>query len=480
MLGLTALADFLFYEHKIGWTAGLYGFLLLALCALHNSHALNCRLGQIIFVVTLGQCLLQIEKTSMLCFVLMLIGIISLSVLSKGGWENDASLWIKKILSAICCLLRPMVKAIAGIQKCRHRFLPSNNFTQALRGWFLPIVLSGVFVLLFSNANPIITKMFSGLNYISIIRTFSFWRVLFWLGISSFVISTIRPKLKLLNKNPTEHSFRKKITPMRFSEWAFTKEAVLRSLVIFNIIFAFQTLMDMKYLWAGSTLPTGISYAEYAQQGAYPLIVTALLAAVFVLISQNAGYEVSGSKTVRSLIYFWVAQNIMLVISSIYRLELYVEVYSLTYWRISAFIWMGLVACGLCWIIVRSVFSKSNRWLINANVISLLTVLYVASFINLGAIIANYNVMHSRAVSGKGVELDTRYLQRIGSAAIPAMIKYYQYGAIHDRVLMMDGIEERYSTIKEMTNELKRNMDDWRYWTYNDYRMLKYLESNKK
>lgn len=267
---------------------------------------------------------------------------------------------------------------------------------------------------------------------------------------------------------------------MGFSEWAFTKEAVLRSLVIFNLMFAFQTLMDMNYLWAGGALPAGISYAQYAQNGAYPLIVTALLAAVFVLITQNTGDEVSGSKTVRALIYAWVAQNIMLVISSIYRTGLYVEVYALTYWRVAAFIWMGLVAAGLCWIIVRSVLGKSNTWLINANVITLLTVLYITSFVNIGSVIANYNVMHSKAVSGKGVDLDTHYLEAIGSSAIPALIKYSQYGKVHDRILYMRGVEERYSTISEMTDELKRDMDDWRRWTYSEYRMLKYLESNKK
>ena len=83
---------------------------------------------------------------------------------------------------------------------------------------------------------------------------------------------------------------------MGLTEWAFTKEAVLRSLVIFNVMFACQTFMDMNYLWGGGQLPEGITYAQYAQKGAYPLIVTALLAALFVLISQNSGKEIAGSK----------------------------------------------------------------------------------------------------------------------------------------------------------------------------------------
>lgn len=484
MLGLTVLADFLFYEHQIGWTLGLFGLLMVGACVLHNPRICKSIPGQIILLLTVGQCVLQIEKTSLLCFTLMFMGIISLAVLSQGGWKEDAAIWLRRILSATCRVLRPLNQALIGFKKYRQRYLPPNHFARILRGWFLPIVLSCVFIALFANANPIMTKWFSGINFIAMLNAFSMWRAFFWLVIASFVFSVIRPKLKPLRKRPAMDVSIKKTKPMGFSEWAFTKEAVLRSLVIFNLMFAFQTMMDMNYLWAGGALPAGISYAQYAQNGAYPLIVTALLAAAFVLITQNAGHEVSGTKTVRALIYAWVAQNIMLVISSIYRTGLYVEVYALTYWRVAAFIWMGLVAAGLCWIIVRSLLGKSNTWLINANVITLLVVLYVTSFVNLGAIIADYNVMHSKAVSGKGVELDTYYLEGIGSAAIPALIKYSQYGKVHDRFKnMSDGINSRFirfSTISEMTDELKHDMDDWRRWTYSEYRMLKYLESHKK
>ena len=128
----------------------------------------------------------------------------------------------------------------------------------------------------------------------------------------------------------------------------------------------------------------------------------------------------------QALIYLWVAQNILLVISSIYRTGLYVEVYALTYLRVAAFIWMGLVACGLVWIIIRSMLDQSNTWLINANVITALAVLYITSFVNIGGMIAHYNVQNLKLVSGSGVQLDRYYMERIGAAAIPAMEEYVQ------------------------------------------------------
>ena len=115
-----------------------------------------------------------------------------------------------------------------------------------------------------------------------------------------------------------------------------------------------------------------MSYAAYAHRGAYPLIVTALLAAGFVLAALRPGSETSGDPLIRRLVYAWVAQNIVLVISSILRLDLYIGIYALTYWRIAAFVWMGLVAAGLALIIARIALGKSNEWLFSANLLTLI------------------------------------------------------------------------------------------------------------
>ena len=70
-----------------------------------------------------------------------------------------------------------------------------------------------------------------------------------------------------------------------------------RSLILFNALFALQTGLDLAYLWGGANLPDGMSHAEYAHRGAYPLIATALLAAGFVLIAMRpewAGASIPG------------------------------------------------------------------------------------------------------------------------------------------------------------------------------------------
>ena len=76
----------------------------------------------------------------------------------------------------------------------------------------------------------------------------------------------------------------------------FGKAAILRSLIVFNLMFAVQTMLDAAYLWGGVALPDGMSYASYAHRGAYPLIVTALLAAGFVLVAMRPGSATSADR----------------------------------------------------------------------------------------------------------------------------------------------------------------------------------------
>jgi hypothetical protein len=53
----------------------------------------------------------------------------------------------------------------------------------------------------------------------------------------------------------------------------FSPPTVLRSAVLFNLLFAVQTALDIAYLWGHSALPAGMTYAAYAHRGAYPLIL---------------------------------------------------------------------------------------------------------------------------------------------------------------------------------------------------------------
>ena len=183
-------------------------------------------------------------------------------------------------------------------------------------------------------------------------------------------------------------------------------------------MFAVQNLLDLVFLWSGARLPDGMTLAEYAHRGAYPLIVTALLAALFVLIGFRQGSETGGRPLVRRLVLLWIVQNVLLVASSILRTLDYIDVFTLTQLRIAALAWMLLVAIGLGLIWWRIVRNKSSRWLINSNAAAAALMLSLLSAVDTGAVAAGWNVTHAREVGGRGAPLDLCYLRRLGSSAL--------------------------------------------------------------
>ena len=107
------------------------------------------------------------------------------------------------------------------------------------------------------------------------------------------------------------------------------------------------------------------------------------------------------------------------MVSSILRLDLYVGIYALTYWRIAAFVWMGLVAAGLALIIARIALGKSNKWLLTANFLTLSATLYACCYINFAGLIADYNVDHSLEMSGQGIQPRRLVSARARSGRLP-------------------------------------------------------------
>jgi hypothetical protein len=339
-----------------------------------------------------------------------------------------------------------------------------------LLAWVLPVVLGAVFMVLFAAANPLIEAWLGGLSLRGSLARLDIVRVFFWL----FVLAAVWPLIAMTRQRLDEArqyapGLEPGSAPSEIPPWLFEGRVVARSLILFNLLFALQTVTDINYLWRGAALPYGMSYAGYAHRGAYPLIVTALLAAAFVIAAMRPGSAAERSPLMRSLVFLWVGQNVLLVVSAMLRLKLYVEVYSLTGLRVAAFVWMVLVAVGLVLIVARIVAGRSNRWLIGANLASLALTLYACAFVNFPYIIASYNIEHSRQRKGPGPRLDEVYLVDLGPQMIPALDRYFiltsepPYPYLH--------IQRR-----RLAQAHLAATADWRALTLRGWRLRRYLE----
>ncbi|MEG8029464.1 DUF4173 domain-containing protein [Sphingomonas aerolata] len=199
------------------------------------------------------------------------------------------------------------------------------------------------------------------------------------------------------------------------------------SLLTFNTIFAVENVLDIVFLSSGAGLLSGVTMADYAHRGAYSLIVTALLAGVFVLLALRPGSAAAASPRVRRLVTVWLVQNRLLVASSALRTLDYVDAYGMTVLRLSALARMGLVATCLALIGWRLLVDRSAAWLINANALAAVTVLVTASVVDLGAVAAAWNVRTALEMGKAGPPRDLCYMGRLGPSSLVSLATLEQH-----------------------------------------------------
>jgi Domain of unknown function (DUF4173) len=303
-----------------------------------------------------------------------------------------------------------------------------------LRSWAFPLGGALVLLALLIEANPVLGDIAFRLSRLDIgIETVG--RFLFWTGTALLIWPMIAP---LRAPGDVSTGLPRLRGPSAMS--------VARGLVVFNAILGVQTLMDAAYLWGGAALPEGMTAAEYAHRGAYPLLATAVLAGTFALAARPFAAE---NRWLRGLLLLWLAQNLALVLSALLRLELYVDAFGLTYLRVHAAIWMVLVAAGLgltAWQIWRSL---PNRWLLVWSVGLGAGTLYLCAFVNFASLIAAENL-------SRPDRLDAVYVCALGPMAAADVAG--------------SGLDLPCSTGLPQ-------IEDWRDWGFRAWRVNRYLEA---
>ncbi|GGB29148.1 hypothetical protein GCM10011380_18280 [Sphingomonas metalli] len=359
---------------------------------------------------------------------------------------DDAWRWSARLaVHGLTGLFRPVIDAAALLRSQKRIRIGGRAVAATLA---LPAIGGTLFLLLFAAANPLIGQLLAALRLPPV------WRILLWGFALLFVWASLRPHplaIRIAHRLPEPEP----LLP------GTSLPSVLIALALFNALFAVQNLLDILFLWSGAPLPAGTSRAGYVHQGAYPLIVTALIAGVMALAMLRPGSPAADDRRARLLVTVWVGQNLILVASSALRTLDYIAASMLTAWRIAALVWMALVALGLLSIGWRIAKGHSARWLVNLNAGAAALVLAACAMLDLGALVAAWNV---RAADPARVDLC--YLRNVGDGALLPLI------ALEARTAdpaTRDGIAYIRA---EMLQRLATRQADWRQWTPRGARRL--------
>ncbi len=437
LIALIALADVLMWGVAPSLSLALFGMVLLGAALV-----LNRGRGWGGLIVAGVMSLPLIEQIQTLSVVFWLAGMLVGGVwIARGGWHGlrEMSLAALRFL-----VFGPIASVLDGTRLIsQHKPLDPlpGRLTRLGLGWALPLGLGLIFLGLLMEANPVAQIWLERASEVNLPDPA---RAAFWAGVALLIWPFLR--LAALRQRLIP-AVRAGLIGPRQVPAILNPDAVRRSLILFNLIFAVQTGMDLTYLWGGATLPEGMSHAAYAHRGAYPLLFTALLAGAFALIARPF---TSLDPLLRAALMFWLMQTVLLVVSSLLRLDLYIEVYGLTRLRMAAGIWMVVVATGLSLTLWQVLHHHTAAWLLKRCVILGLATVYLAMFVSFDRTIARYNLTHE-------VPLDHHYLCTLGSAALPEIRSHAPDMCDH---------------YTQMRAPLAA---DWREWGFRDWRVLRSL-----
>ncbi len=434
LLLLIALADVLFWHQSPGVSLALFAaaIFIAALTA-------RPRLGAL---VTLTLAVLPvIDFVQPLSLAILTLGLLTGLALQHGAPAFAALSLAVQIPTRAARDLVSVGRALPGQDLASQTRRLSRNWTLPLGGLVLLTAL-------LAAANPILDDWLHSLGNLPFDPSLWLGRVLFWTG-------TALVSWPLLVAIPTATSSRSRrlLDPAAFG---LNAASVANALILFNAALAVQTLLDIRYLWSFG-MPPGMSHAAYAHRGAYPLLATALLAGAFALAARPF---VVTRPFLEPLLYIWLAQNVLLTISALYRLDLYIHAYGLTYLRARAAIWMALVAAGLVLTIWQVARNHSAAWLLLRCFGLGAATLYVCAFVNFADLIARTNL-----AMGK---IDTQYLCELGPTAAASVPR---------SAWVVPG--EEYDLASRGCTLAPPQVTGWRDWGFRNWRVLNTLAAQE-
>lgn len=171
-----------------------------------------------------------------------------------------------------------------------------------------------------------------------------------------------------------------------------TKRVFHYSFVALNLLLLLVNSLDLAYVWFKSDFSCRECLSKDVHFGVEILIFSILLASALVLIAFRGNLNfIRNNRGLRHAAVVWIAQNLFLLISVAIRNAHYVNMHGLTYKRIGVFIFLILVAIGLCTLLLKVIQVRTLYYVSQLNAFAWVLVLCLSASVNWDRVIFNYN-----------------------------------------------------------------------------------------
>ncbi|RKH69495.1 DUF4173 domain-containing protein [Corallococcus aberystwythensis] len=187
-----------------------------------------------------------------------------------------------------------------------------------------------------------------------------------------------------------------------------------------NALFFVFAAFQVAYLFIGdaSSPVPGYSFAEYARQGFFELVVvSALTLALVMALTRWTRRETRVAQTVfRAGTSLMVVLTLIILASAMRRLALYEDAFGYTLLRLYTHVFMGALGAALAWRAV-TLWWKPERFAVGAFITALASVL-VLNFLNPEDFIVRRNLEQAAHTHS----LDVRMLTYLSADSVPALV----------------------------------------------------------
>jgi hypothetical protein len=221
---------------------------------------------------------------------------------------------------------------------------------------------------------------------------------------------------------------------------------------LLDLLFLAFVLVQLRYLFGGDArveAETGLTYAEYARQGFFELVLVAALVLPLLLVADWAlrADRPRQEWVFRALAALLVVLLFVVMASALQRMRLYQRAYGLTELRVYATGFMVWLAAVVVWA-TATVLRGRRRLFAFGALVAGFSAIMALNVLNPDALIARTNLDHARS----GAELDLRYLGELSDDAVPTLV-----AALGD----VDPVLRRRLAANLLA---RRSDDDWRTW----------------
>lgn len=170
---------------------------------------------------------------------------------------------------------------------------------------------------------------------------------------------------------------------------------------LISVLLLFVNVIDIVYVWFGNEFNPTTNYSADVHKGVNLLIFSIFLS-IFIMIyffRRNQNFY-KKNNILKQMAYFWILQNVILIISVIFRNAHYIQFHGLTQKRIGVFVFLVIVVLGLISLTLKIAQRKSFFYLSKFNSWSLYGVLIFLACFNWDMIIFNHNFTnrHEKAI----------------------------------------------------------------------------------